>query len=161
MKSPILPLAALLVLAACDNGTQGADVTAEEAAAKGDLAANSSVAPTASPSATDPSTATEIPDTLRGRWGLVPGDCTSTRGDAKGLLTITADKLRFYESVGTLGAVKEAGERQIRAAFDFTGEGMAWQREVLLELEDGDATLVRHEYGPDAAPEPFRYAKCD
>ena len=158
MRSIGLILPALLALAACDGGIQGADTSAEEAAAGGQLAANSSVAPT--PGATT-GTPDEIPAALRGRWGLVPGDCTSTRGDAKGLLEITADKLEFYESVGTLDEVEEASPSRVRAEFDFEGEGMTWQRELVLEVEEGGATLVRREYGADAAPEPFRYARCN
>jgi hypothetical protein len=155
-------LPALLALAACDNGTQGADITAEEAAAGGDLAGNSSVAPAPSPPVdTGTPAPTEIPATLRGRWGLVPGDCTSTRGDAKGLLTITADKLEFYESVGTLDTIMEAEPARIRATFDFEGEGMTWEREAVLDVEDDGATLIRREYGEDAAPGPFRYTKCN
>ena len=162
MKAIGLLLPALLALAACDNGTQGADATAEEAAADGNLAANSSVAPTPSPPADSGTPApTEIPAAIRGRWGLVPADCTSTRGDAKGLLTITADKLEFYESVGTLDTIMEAEPTRVRAAFDFEGEGMTWQREVVLDVQDGGATLIRREYGEDAAPGPFRYAKCN
>jgi hypothetical protein len=95
---------------------------------------------------------TEIPAPLRGRWGLVPADCTSTRGDAKGLLTITADKLEFYESVGTLDTIMDAEPTRIRATFDFEGEGMTWQREVVLDVQDDGATLIRREYGEDAAP---------
>jgi hypothetical protein len=156
-----LVVPALLALAACDNGTQGADITTEEAAAGGDLAENSSVAPVANPgAATDPAP-TAIPVALRGRWGLVPGDCTSTRGDAKGLLTITADKLEFYESVGMLDSVAEAAATRVRGSFDFEGEGMTWQRDVVLDVQDDGATLVRREYGDDAAPGPFRYAKCN
>ena len=155
MRSIGFVLSALLALTACDRGTQGADVTTEEAAAKGDLAANSSVAPASSLEA-----ASAIPAAIQGRWGLVPADCEPGRDDAKGLLTIAADKLEFYESVGTLGEVEEAGPKRIRASFDFTGEGMTWQRDVLLELEDGGTALIRREYGQDAAPEPLRYAKC-
>ena len=157
-----LVLPALLALAACDNGTQGAGTTAEEAAADGNLAANSSVAKTAGPPAdTGTPAPTEIPAAIRGRWGMVPGDCTSTRGDAKGLLTITAGKLQFYESVGTLDTIMEAEPTRIRAAFDFEGEGMTWQREVVLDAQDAGATLIRREYGEDAEPGPFRYAKCN
>src|SRR5688500_4994135 len=29
-----------------------------------------------------------IPAAFHGRWGMVPADCTSTKGDAKGLITI-------------------------------------------------------------------------
>lgn len=162
MKSICFVLPALLVLAACGNGTQGADTTAQEAAVDGDLAANGSVAPTASPAPVDTGTPapTELPAVFQGRWGMVPADCTSTRGDAKGLLTITASKLQFYESVGTLDTIMDAEPTRVRAAFDFEGEGMKWQREIVLDLQDDGATLIRRDYGEDAAPGPFRYAKC-
>ena len=162
MKAICLLLPALFVLAACDRGTQGADQTAEDAAAAGNLAENSSVAPapTASADAGTPAP-TELPPALRGRWGLVSADCTSTRGDAKGLLTIGASTLKFYESVGTLDTVMEAEPSRLRAVFDFEGEGMTWQREVALDVQDDGATLIRREYGEDAAPGPFRYAKCN
>jgi hypothetical protein len=154
-------LPALLVLAGCDNGTQGADVTAEQAAAEGDLAANSSVAPaTRPPGATDTPAPTDIPAAFRGRWGLVPADCTSTRGDAKGRLTVGTDRLEFYESVGTLDTIMDAEPARLRADFDFEGEGMRWEREIVLDLQDGGTTLIRREFGEDAAPEPFRYARC-
>lgn len=104
--------------------------------------------------------AAAIPATAHGRWGLVPGDCTSTKGDAKGLLIVEADKLRFYESVGRLGEVSESGPNRIRATFSFSGEGMTWTRDEVLEVQDGGKTLIRREYGDDAAPSPFKYAKC-
>lgn len=153
-------LPALLVLAACDNGTQGADTTTEEAAAEGDLAENSSIAPVAEPVDTGTPAPTEIPAEMRGRWGLVAADCDPERDDAKGLLTITGDKLEFYESVGTLDTIMEAEPNRIRAAFDFEGEGMTWEREAVLDVQDGGTTLIRREYGEDAAPGPFRYSKC-
>jgi hypothetical protein len=162
MKTIALALPALLVLAACDNGTQGADITTEEAAADGQLAENSSVAPVRTlPSDAGTPAPTDIPAVFHGRWGLVPADCTSTRGDAKGLLTISADKLQFYESVGTLDTIMEAEPDRIRGAFDFEGEGMTWQREVVLDVQDDGATLIRRDYGEDAAPGPLRYAKCN
>lgn len=157
-----LVLPALLLLAACDNGTQGADITAEEAAAEGQLAENSSVAPVpGEPADTGTPAPTDIPDVMRGRWGLVAADCDPARDDAKGLLTIGAEKLEFYESVGTLDTIMEAEPTRIRAAFDFEGEGMTWDREVVLDVQDNGRTLVRREYGADAAPGPFRYAKCN
>ena len=161
MKRISFVLPALIVLAACDNGTQGADTTTEEAADQGNLADNSSIAPTLSPPVDAGTPApTEIPTTIRGRWGLVPADCDPARDDAKGLLTITADKLEFYESVGTLDTIMEAEPSRIRAAFDFQGEGMTWQREMVLDVQDGGSTLIRRDYGEDAAPGPLRYAKC-
>lgn len=116
--------------------------------------------PSPSPTGTDTAAAQSIPVAIRGRWGLVPADCTSTRGDAKGLLTIDADTLRFYESRGILGTIKERSDSRIRATFAFTGEGMTWTREVALDLRNDGRTLVRREFGQDAAAGPFRYARC-
>jgi len=159
MKPISFVLPALLALAACDGGTQGADVTTEEAAANGDLAENSSVAPVEPDDAGTPAP-TEIPAAIRGRWGLVAADCTSTRGDAKGLLEIGATEHEFYESVATLDTIMDAEPTRIRADFDFEGEGMTWEREMVLDVQDDGSTLIRREYGDDAAPGPFRYAKC-
>ena len=157
MKFLTLSLPALLALAACDGGTQGAETSAEEARAEGNVVGGGAVSqPNAPPAETD-----GIPAAMHGRWGLVPGDCTSTRGDAKGLLTISASELKFYESLGTLDTIEESAPTRIRASFDFEGEGMAWERDVVLDVQDQGATLIRREYGEDAAPGPFRYAKCN
>lgn len=102
-----------------------------------------------------------IPVALRGRWGLTPADCTSTRGDAKGLLRVTRDTLRFYESRATLGRITERDRSRIMAEFSFTGEGQTWTRRVLLDGQDRGRTLVRREYGADAMPGALRYRKCD
>ena len=163
MKSLALPLLALAALAACDGGTQSADTSAAEAEAAGNIVGNSSSSkpPQDAPAATESPAATAIPAAMHGRWGLVPGDCTSTRGDAKGLLTISASELKFYESLGTLDTIEESAPTRIRASFDFEGEGMAWERDVVLDVQDQGATLIRREYGEDAAPGPFRYAKCN
>jgi len=160
MKSIGLALAALLVLAACDGGTQSADVSTEEAEAAGNIVGNSSASkPSVEATAAAAATA-EIPVPIRGRWGLVAADCEPGRDDAKGLLTIDADTLEFYESVGTIATITESAPNRVRAAFDFEGEGMTWEREVVLDVQDGGATLIRREYGTDAAPEPFRYTRC-
>jgi hypothetical protein len=154
MKALALPLLALVALAACDNTPEDteapAGVTAEPAPAT----------PAPEPTASETPAANEIPAAIRGRWGLVADDCTSTRGDAKGLLVIDATTLKFYESLGTLQTIAEAEPTRIRAAFEFEGEGMTWQRDETLDVQDDGATLIRREYGDDAAPGAFRYAKC-
>jgi len=161
MRSLALPLLALVALAGCNNGTQSADTTTEEAEAAGNIVGNSSSSkPAVDAPDTAPPAATEIPAAIRGRWGLVPADCTSARGDAKGLLVIDATTLKFYESLGTLKTIAESEPTRIRAAFEFEGEGMTWQRDETLDVQDGGATLIRREYGEDAAPGPFRYARC-
>lgn len=101
-----------------------------------------------------------IPQAAQGRWGLVPADCTSTRGDAKGLLVVSPTTLTFYESVGTLGTIAERSDSRIRAQFAFNGEGMSWMRDEMLDVRDGGKTLIRREYGDDAAPGPLKYTRC-
>ena len=101
-----------------------------------------------------------IPLALRGRWGSVAADCTSTRGDAKGLITISADSLRYYESVAKLGTVTERSDTSLAAGFAFSGEGMEWQRDMTLKLQDGGKALVIQEFGADAVPGPLTYRHC-
>jgi hypothetical protein len=102
----------------------------------------------------------QIPAALRGRWGLVPADCTSTMGDNKGLITIDAESIKFYEARAVLDVIKEVRESRVVASFDFTGEGQEWKLEETLELANDGKELVRTEQGTDAITEPLRYAKC-
>ena len=121
-------------------------------------AAATALAP--SPAATSAAAVTTIPRAMHGRWGLVPADCTSTLGDAKGLLTIDATTLKFYESVAKLGKIKEADEDDIDATYAFTGEGQSWTLDVDLDLEDDGKTLIRKDTGKDAMPNPLKYTRC-
>src|SRR5215210_8614734 len=57
--------------------------------------------------------ASAIPASLHGRWGLTPADCTSTRGDAKGLLIVGPDEIRFYESRAVPGDDAQTGTDSI------------------------------------------------
>jgi hypothetical protein len=148
MKAFALPFLALAALTACGDGGDSADET------------SAPVTEAAAP-APEPTTApTEIPAAIRGSWGLTAADCEPGRADAKGLLTITADKLEFYESVGELDDIREVAADRIHASFDFVGEGMEWEREMALELQETGAALVRREFGAEAAPGSFRYVKC-
>jgi hypothetical protein len=61
--------------------------------------------------------AAAIPAALHGRWGMTPADCTSTRGDAKGLLTIGPADLRFYESRAIPAAKLERSPNSISGDF--------------------------------------------
>lgn len=157
MRIALIAALAALPLAACDNQPEPApeSTAVEPAATETDV-----LTPTPTPEADDTAEATAIPAAIRGRWGLTEADCEPGRADATGLLTITAGKLEFYESVGTLDSIEEAGANRIRADFDFTGEGMTWERDIALDLQDGGQTLVRREYGEGAAAEAFRYSKC-
>ncbi|HVH49080.1 MAG TPA: hypothetical protein VM760_04280 [Sphingomicrobium sp.] len=100
--------------------------------------------------------AVRIPAVLHGRWGLTPGDCTSTRGDNKGLLTVAADGLRFYESRAVPVAHVNSSSDSFSAEYAFTGEGLRWTKYQTLELQ-GDK-LVRTESNPTTS---YTYARCN
>lgn len=102
----------------------------------------------------------EIPLALRGRWGLVPADCTSTRGDAKGLLIIGTTDMRFYESVGTLVTATSPDPARLRGTFAFTGEGMEWSRDVSLHASSGGGSLDFSDTGSDSPPSRRTYTRC-
>lgn len=157
--------AALLALGACSNPAPAPEPAASEAvqvvSSTEPIEATTTGTPTSGSktSAAGISEAT-IPVAAQGRWGLVPPDCSSTRGDNKGLLTIDGTTLTFFESRGTLGKIAERSDTRLRATFAFDGEGMTWTRDELLDVQDAGKTLIRREYGDDAAPGPFKYTRC-
>lgn len=161
MRLPLL-LVSIALLGACNSSEPNAgspdEELASEAATPAPLPTTPPATQTETPSAAV--TANQIPAPLQGRWGLVPADCEPGRADAKGLLVIGPTRLEFYESVGTLARITEGTDSRIRGSFGFTGEGMEWQRDVTLDVQEGGKTLIRREYGEDAAPGPFRYTKC-
>jgi hypothetical protein len=102
-----------------------------------------------------PPSAAKIPQQLQGRWGLTPGDCMSTRGDAKGLLIIAPVDLKFFESRAVPAADAQTSPDSISGNFAFTGEGRTWTKFQALELQGQQ--LVRTESSPMAS---FTYARC-
>lgn len=153
----------LLALAACQGAPENNSVT--QADAQSQLEApvkeietlppdESTVVPTNDMAAEAPTKAA-IPESMHGRWGMVPEDCTSTRGDAKGLLTVTGDTLQFYESRAKLAKTIGSWPEKLTAEFAFTGEGQEWTRTETLALTGSSNTLVRTEDGSE-----FRYRRC-
>jgi len=102
-----------------------------------------------------PAPAAAIPAAIQGRWGLTPRDCTSTLGDAKGLLIVSADELRFYESRAVPSPGVEATADSVSGNFAFRGEGQAWEKYETLELQQDK--LIRTERDPVAS---FTYVRC-
>ncbi|MBA3512715.1 hypothetical protein [Sphingomonas sp.] len=100
--------------------------------------------------------AASIPAALQGRWGMAPADCTTKRGDAKGLLIVGANGLRFYESRAVPVSNVEVSDDSIGADFAFAGEGQTWTKFQTLTLEKDK--LVRTESSPMAS---FTYVRCD
>lgn len=133
-----LPALLTLALAACqqpandsniaiDNGANTADAV-ETLPPNDSSAANGTPSPLPVNEAAATRPPTSIPAQFHGRWGLNRADCTSTRGDAKGLLTINDAQLTFYESKGTLDKVLGATATSFDANYGFSGEGQSWDR---------------------------------
>jgi hypothetical protein len=97
--------------------------------------------------------ATVIPAQYHGRWGMVPGDCTSTRGDNKGLITIADKTVKFYESTATLKEQRPAIATSFAGLFAFTGEGQSWEK-VMTFTRTGDTLKRAEEEGS------FNYKRC-
>jgi hypothetical protein len=103
--------------------------------------------------ATPPASAATIPAQYHGRWGMVAADCTSTRGDAKGLMNIGDKTIRFYESVATLKEQRPAIATSFSGLFGFTGEGQNWEK-VMTFTRTGDNLKRAEEAGN------FTYRRC-
>ena len=97
--------------------------------------------------------AASIPAQYRGRWGLVAADCTSTRGDAKGLITVADRSIRFYESTATLREQRPAIATSFAGFYGFTGEGQTWQKVVTL-TRTGDTLRRADDEGS------YTYTQC-
>jgi predicted small lipoprotein YifL len=159
-RLPFLALATILAIAAC--GKRDPVAPDANAAAPALPAPNKArpdpmggPPPTARPEPQPLEPAATIPAALQGRWGLTPADCTSTRGDAKGLLLIGANELRFYESRAVPAEGIESDADSISGKFEFTGEGQSWTKFQSYKLDD--RRLVRTETNPNTS---FTYARC-
>ena len=107
------------------------------------------------PATAAPAAQAVLPAAMIGRWGLTPADCERGRADAKGLMTISATDLRFYESRAVPGGDVQTSPQIVSGNFHFTGEGQTWTRYEAIKV-DGQK-LIRTESNPTAS---FTYAKC-
>lgn len=167
-----LALASALVLAACSGGEDGNNSSDAAGQVVEQTPSNLQEDPTnqvvpLSPTAAAPApsptpVATTLPPAMQGRWGMVANDCDPAMADAaKGLMTITGDALRFYESRARVTAARQLRPNTLELDLAFTGEGQEWNRRSTLTLVDDGRTLVRET--PDD-PEPpmrsLRYLRC-
>ena len=160
VRVPILSCLIVVSIAACSDQGDPVDDRADNSIGLPDVNA---AAPSASgephvdttPAKPLPASTEKIPAALQGRWGLTPADCTSTRGDAKGLLVVSADGLKFYESRAVPVAGSHGGNDSFGGDFAFTGEGQSWTKYQALKVKG--AVLTRTETNPGAS---FSYAKC-
>ena len=90
-------------------------------------------------------------------WGITPADCDFSRSDTKGLVTVFADKLSFYESTAKVASLSAVSQYKVIADLNYTGEGQAWRKRTTLELITAGTALLRTEQSPAAT---FRYERC-
>lgn len=98
-----------------------------------------------------------IPVAFRGRWGMTSADCDLSRSDTKGLVTVSANELKFYESLGRLKQITQVSPTEVKARFDFSGEGQNWTKDMTLKLDQGGTILIRVEQDPAGT---YRHEKC-
>lgn len=159
IRVPFISCALMLAIVSC-SGSKPVDKVADRTAGPPDLYAP---APTTmgephkstSPARPLPPPESKIPASLQGRWGLSPRDCTAEPAAAKGLLVITPDDLRFYESKAVPASDVATDQNSISGDFAFTGEGQSWTRYEALKVDRDN--LTRTEIKPTAS---FTYAKC-
>jgi len=158
----LIAATAVLALSACSKGQDPAPVKTDPALAEASEQA-ASPSPALEPGGTASATPADksIPQAMRGRWGLVAADCTSTKGDAKGLMTIDGMSIRFYESVAKLSTVGQRSDTALKANYAFSGEGMEWKRDMTLALQPGGKVLIKQEFGEDAPAGPYKYNRCE
>lgn len=118
------------------------------------------VKPPAAPEAGIGSGDKAIPAAIQGRWALNAADCPKRPGTDLTALVIDAANLRFHESHGELARVRDRSATRIAADYKFSGEGMDWDRLMMLSIADGGKTLVRRDYGDGAAANAMRYTRC-
>lgn len=98
-----------------------------------------------------PNPDTAIPAALHGRWGLTAADCASERDDARGLVTIAADRINFSNSIAVPETIRSSTPTRVEADFAFTGQGRSWSGPMIWSVEgrqlvridsEGDSRLV-------------------
>ena len=100
-------------------------------------------------SAGDPDNVATIPERFHGEWN---GDLVACgTGSSETRLRISADQIRFYESVGVVRNVEVESDRVVVVDAEYTGEGETWsdRRRLMLagdgeSLTVGGTNLVRH-----------------
>ena len=149
----------VLLLAACSG-----DTGAEGGANADDPAASAERAPVSAPAQDGPmppagdagdgadaptgAPGTTIPARWHGDWAADEAGCREPDAHIEGL-TVSADELRFHESIAVPRRVDTLDADSIRVESDYEGEGQQWTATQVMRLSNGDATLQVD--GPDGA----------
>ena len=86
-----------------------------------------------------------LPPALYGRWGLTAADCASDQPN-RGVMTIAANGVRFFNSLAKPTATAQSGPNGIRGEFAFFGEaGRTWTGPLSLTVQDNKLTRIDSE----------------
>lgn len=113
--------------------------------------------PTAAPTPTAaPNTTVAIPERFRGVWDNEAGSCDTT-SDLR--LEIGADRIEFYESLGTVGTVTIESPDSILVDLAMEGEGEKWAVQNRYRLSNDGKTLTPSAAKDDSVP-PIPRKRC-
>ena len=94
---------------------------------------------------TSPAAAGRLPPALYGRWGLTADDCASDE-PSRGVMTIAANGVRFFNSLAKPTGAAQSGPNGIRGEFAFFGEaGRTWTGPLSLTVQDNKLTRIDSE----------------
>ena len=152
-------LALVAAVAGChDDATPTHQDNEAAAAIDNAIAANSTAAQIQGlpvPQPTAHALAYQIPTSFVGRWGMTPADCDPDGSAVKGLMTITDDSLKFWESKGNVQQIARRSPYDITLTLAMTGEGQSWTSTTRLVLDAAATELVRTEESRS-----YRYRRC-
>lgn len=147
---PLLPLCALMALAACnrasnEGGNQPevvANIVEEAVPEAGEAGAPANaVSPAANGAeAGAPSPDGLVPAALQGNWTGMSDRCGDRAAALE--LAVRPDSLIFHESVGTVRAVATGEDGATRVTAAFTGEGESWSRTLTFRPSADGRTLT-------------------
>lgn len=84
-------------------------------------------------------TAAAIPANFHGKWDESAEACGRS---SIMTLTVSANELRFHESIGEINKVTPEGENTVTVSGPFDGEGQQWEGTMKLEVSPDGNTLT-------------------
>ncbi len=81
-----------------------------------------------------------IPAQFRGKWDWDLESCSSRASEGK--LIISADRVEFYESEGSVRSVVAHGNSDLELSIELSGEGETWISDKYFRLSDDQKSLT-------------------
>lgn len=97
-----------------------------------------------------------IPTRFHGVWDSIHGTC-ARHSDLR--LDISGSEIMFYESIGTVMAVNEEGDRTV-LTLAMEGEGETWEDRYALTLEKDGQELNPQHVGGSVSYDPIPRKRC-